>query len=138
MHPLPTKVPKILKEFINSQTLKGPVVQWIAPIAIGGSFLSPFPAMCFVYIIQSEADDTFYVGYTRNLSERLDFHNDPKINSGVTRHKIPWKYFYTLKAPNCKVAIKIEKHIKRMKSQSYINNLKKYPEMGQKLLKKYS
>ncbi len=94
--------------------------------------------MYFVYIIQSDTDNSFYVGFTQDLEKRLDFHNDPEMNKGVTRHKIPWKYFFVLKTTNKTTAIKIEKHIKRMKSQLYIANLKKYPEMGEKLLKKYS
>ena len=51
---------------------------------------------------------------------------------------MPWRYFFTIRVPDKSTAIKIEKHIKRMKSQSYILNLKKYPEMSEKLLKKYS
>ena len=94
--------------------------------------------MCFVYIIQSEVDDSFYVGYSMDLKIRLVFHNDPAKNQGITRHKIPWRIFYALKTPNRTTAIKIERHIKRMKSKSYIENLRKYPEIGEKLLKKYS
>jgi putative endonuclease len=94
--------------------------------------------MLFVYIIQSEVDNSFYVGFTKDLAMRLEFHNDPERNIGVTRHKIPWRYFHTIKTPCKSIAIKIEKHIKRMKSHSYIINLKKYPEMSEKLLKKYS
>jgi len=94
--------------------------------------------MCFVYIIQSEVDDSFYVGFTQDLIKRLEFHNDPETNQGVTRLKMPWRYFYVLETNNKSIAIKIERHIKRMKSKSYILNLKKYPEMSEKLLKKYS
>jgi putative endonuclease len=32
---------------------------------------------------------------------------------------------------------KIEKHIKRMKSKTFIENLKKYPELIEKLKRKY-
>ncbi len=35
-------------------------------------------------------------------------------------------------------ALAIEKHIKAMKSKIYIHNLKKYPEMIDKLLLKYA
>ena len=94
--------------------------------------------MYFFYIIQSKIDHSFYVGHTQDLKQRLEFHNDPQLNQGVTRHKIPWKYFFSLETPDKSIAIKIEKHIKRMKSHRYISNLKKYPEMSEKLLKKYS
>jgi putative endonuclease len=36
------------------------------------------------------------------------------------------------------VAGKIEIHIKKMKSRSYLINLSKYPEIGQKLITKFS
>ncbi len=36
------------------------------------------------------------------------------------------------------MAGKIENHIKKMKSKKYIKDLKKYPEIAQKLIKKYS
>ncbi len=35
-------------------------------------------------------------------------------------------------------ALKIEKHIKNIKSKKYIHDCAKYPEISQKLLKKYS
>ena len=135
-----TKVPKILKSIHKFADPFGPVVQWIAPIAIGGSFLHYFQVaeLYFVYIIQSEVDRSFYIGFTQNLIKRLELHNDSELNQGVTRHKIPWRYFFTIRVPDKSTAIKIEKHIKRMKSQSFILNLKKYPEMSEKLFKKYS
>ena len=34
-------------------------------------------------------------------------------------------------------ALAIEKHIKKMKSKIYIENLTRYPEMSNKLIKKY-
>ena len=78
----------------------GRQVQWIAPIAIGGSFL-PFPniskfKMYFVYVIRSLKNDSFYIGRTANLSERLNFHNSTDKNVGVTRMNIPWEYFFVL------------------------------------------
>jgi putative endonuclease len=89
-------------------------------------------------VIQTDIDDSFYVGHTQNLEKRLEYHNDFDLNEGVTRLKIPWKYYFILETHSKSSAIKIEKHIKRMKSQAYIVNLKKYPELGEKLLKKYS
>jgi len=56
----------------------------------------------------------------------------------VTRKKIPWEYFIILEVESKAVALRIEKHIKNMKSRVYIQNLKKYPELAQNLIKKYS
>ena len=68
----------------------------------------------------------------------MKYHNSRCKNIGVTRNKIPWKYFYFLEVKNSFIAVKIELHIKRMKSRNYIENLKKYPEISEKLIKKYS
>ncbi|QBA63131.1 GIY-YIG nuclease family protein [Muriicola soli] len=94
--------------------------------------------MYYVYVIQSGLDDSFYIGKTSNLEERLLFHNTPELNKGITKRKIPWKYFFILEIGDLRLAGKIENHIKRMKSRKYIQDLKKYPEITQKLIKKYS
>ena len=94
--------------------------------------------MNYVYIIQSKLDQSFYIGKTSNLEKRLDFHNSYVLNIGITRRKIPWEYYHILEMEDAAIATRIEQHIKRMKSRKYIENLKKYPEMTEKLLKKYS
>jgi putative endonuclease len=94
--------------------------------------------MYYVYIIQSKVDGSFYIGRTSDLTLRLVYHNSPILNKGVTHRKIPWRYFYVLEVNNSAVAAQIERHIKKMKSVRYIRNLVKYPELGEKLIKKYS
>ena len=92
----------------------------------------------YVYVIKSSKDDSFYIGRTSTLEERLKYHNSTHKNIGVTRRNIPWNYHYTLEVESSIIASKIEKHIKRMKSRRYLKNLAKYPEIGEKLVKKYS
>ncbi|UWX55237.1 GIY-YIG nuclease family protein [Maribacter litopenaei] len=94
--------------------------------------------MYFVYVIRSIKDGTFYIGKTANLESRLAFHNDIERNIGFTKGKIPWEYFFTLAVADSLVAGKIENHIKKMKSRRYLINLAKYPEIGQKLITKFS
>ncbi len=94
--------------------------------------------MHFVYVIESMKDGSFYIGKTANLEDRLRRHNYGELNHGITKRKMPWKYFFTLQVRNSKIAGKIENHIKRMKSRIYILNLAKYPEISQKLIEKYS
>ncbi|NER09707.1 GIY-YIG nuclease family protein [Muriicola jejuensis] len=94
--------------------------------------------MHFVYIIHSTIDGSYYIGESSNVSQRLLLHNSKELNIGKSRLKMPWELFFVLETENRTVALKIEKHIKRMKSRKYIQDLKKYPEIGQKLLKKYS
>ncbi|WP_422082407.1 GIY-YIG nuclease family protein [Ulvibacterium sp.] len=92
----------------------------------------------YVYVIQSLKDDSYYIGRTSNLKKRLKFHNSVELNTGITRLRKPWGYFYTLEVETSSLADKIEKHIKKMKSRKYILNLKKYPEISRKLIEKYS
>lgn len=94
--------------------------------------------MYFVYVIESLKDKSFYIGKTSDLDNRLAWHNSEELNQGVTKRKIPWKYFYTLEVDNSKIAGKIESHIKKMKNRKYILNLERYPEIAQKLIERYS
>jgi putative endonuclease len=91
-----------------------------------------------MYIIQSLVDQSFYIGWTSDLANRILLHNSGNFNKGITRLKIPWEYFFILEVPDKKVAIKIERHIKSMKSRKYIHDLKRYPEIGRRLIEKYS
>ena len=94
--------------------------------------------MFYFYIIQSKVDESFYIGRTSDLTLRLLYHNSPILNKGVTLRKIPWRYFYVMEVHTATIAAQIERHIKKMKSARYIRNLVKYPEIGEKLIKKYS
>lgn len=48
-----------------------------------------------------------------------------------------WAIFHTIKCDDIKQARAIKSHIKRMKSAVYIKNLKKYPEISEKLKSRY-
>jgi putative endonuclease len=47
----------------------------------------------FVYILQSEIDESYYVGSCGDLGERLRRHNEGR--SLYTKTKLPWKLVYT-------------------------------------------
>ena len=83
-------------------------------------------------------DGSFYTGITSAPDVRLRFHNSKRLNKGVTKRKMPWEYYLILRVNRKYTALRIERHIKRMKSRIYIQNLKKYPEMVENLIKKYS
>jgi len=97
-----------------------------------------FREMHYVYIIRSLKSDKFYVGETPDVILRLAFHNDPEKNTNSTKSGIPWEIFFVLELNNRVVARKIELHIKKMKSREYLMNFKKYPEMSDKLISKYT
>lgn len=48
--------------------------------------------MYFVYLLQSEMDDSFYVGYSTDVTRRLQEHNEGE--SRYTSKKRPWKLVY--------------------------------------------
>ena len=94
--------------------------------------------MATVYIIFSETLNKFYIGYTTDTVEsRLEKHNSLHWENKYTAKGIPWTLFLKIECQSVTHALKIEKHIKQMKSKIYILNLKKYPEMIQKLVDKH-
>ena len=75
----------------------------------------------FLYIIQSVADSSYYVGYTHDLRLRLEHHNAGWTMS--TKAKRPWKIVYSERCASKSDAIRREAYIKRMKSRTYIESL---------------
>ncbi|WP_347374370.1 GIY-YIG nuclease family protein [Aequorivita sp. Q41] len=90
----------------------------------------------WVYILHSKKLSKFYTGYTSNLDVRFTFHQNPESRK-FTYRADDWEIFYKIKCQSQKQAIAIESHIKKMKSKTYIQNLKKYPEISIKLLQKF-
>ena len=48
--------------------------------------------MYYVYVLLSQKDRSFYIGYTSNLKARLNSHNKGENKS--TKHKIPYKLIF--------------------------------------------
>ena len=76
-----------------------------------------------VYILYSQSIDRFYIGYTSNFNQRLNFHNSP-LNKIWTKRGQPWEEFLTIDKLPKSHAIRIEKYLKSMKSKVYIKDLK--------------
>jgi len=66
--------------------------------------------MFYVYVLQSEKDNKFYVGYTNDLKSRLKLHNEGKIIS--TRNRQPIKLVYYEGSLNRQDALHREKYLK--------------------------
>ena len=77
--------------------------------------------MWYTYIIYSEKLDRFYIGYTDNLSWRLERHNQGW--GRFTKGGIPWELVYFEKYQTKQEALKREREIKSKKSRKYIENL---------------
>ena len=74
----------------------------------------------FVYIIQSEIDNTYYKGFTENPEQRIRQHNNGE--SRYTSTKMPWKLVYLEEFETKREALIREKKIKRFNSQ-YLKGL---------------
>ncbi|WP_221418107.1 GIY-YIG nuclease family protein, partial [Fulvivirga kasyanovii] len=92
--------------------------------------------MYSVYILYSEKLSKFYIGYSSNVLSRQDYHNS-EANVIWTSKGKPWQAYFVISDLSESQAIRIEKHIKKMKSRKYIENLKKYPEIVEKLRARY-
>ena len=79
----------------------------------------------YIYILQSKKDGMFYTGYTNNLQERLQLHNDGKVVS--TKNRIPLKLVYFEGCLNQQDATHREKYLKSSWGKRYIKErLKNY------------
>ena len=74
-----------------------------------------------VYILQSEANGTYYIGSTADLNERLQRHNQGR--SRYTKTGIPWKIVHTEQFDTRSQATQRERQIKKRKSREYIEAL---------------
>lgn len=93
--------------------------------------------MFYIYIIHSKSIDKFYVGQTLDIKQRISEHNSSRYSGSYTKVSSDWKLFFSICCENRTQAIKIESHIKKMKSRKYFENLKKFPDISQKIINKY-
>lgn len=92
------------------------------------------------YILWSPTLRSYYIGSTTtSVTERLSRHNTSYYGKKSYSSKASdWEVFHTISCRSKSQMLKIEKHIKSMKSKVYIENLKTYPEISLKLLDRYS
>ena len=92
-----------------------------------------------VYILFSPSLNRYYIGFTQEpIQTRLHLHNTSGYGkSRYTSTVDDWQVFYVIECICKNQGINIERHIKRMKSKVYIQNLKKYPEIQEKLKSRY-
>ena len=74
----------------------------------------------YVYALQSDKDNNFYVGFTINLTRRIKEHNNGKVISTKTR--IPFKLVYWEGCLSQQDATKREKYLKSSWEKRYIKN----------------
>ena len=95
--------------------------------------------MMACYIIYSTSLDRFYTAITQeSMENRLEIHNKSGYGDHYTSQSSDWEIFLIIPCISVSLSIKIVRHIKKMKSKLYIQNLKKYPERVEKILIKNS
>ena len=77
--------------------------------------------MFYVYILQSQKVDRYYIGYSELPDRRLIAHNSGKVKS--TRNFRPWKKVYQEKFESEPQAIRRERYLKSLKSKIFIREL---------------
>lgn len=80
-----------------------------------------FVSMAHVYILYSQSVDTYYIGSTINLKDRLFRHNSGR--SKYTKRCIPWTLVYVKEYATKAEACKEEYRLKAEKSRKYIEQL---------------
>jgi putative endonuclease len=92
----------------------------------------------FCYIIYSKSINRYYTGYTSDIIERLDLHNRGYFGRKTYTHRSSdWEVYLLIPCKTIGQAVNVETSIKKMKSRKYIENLKKYPELVEKLMKHF-
>jgi putative endonuclease len=90
------------------------------------------------YILYSQTLETFYVGESESVEDRLKQHNSGLFDRAFTSQATDWTIFLVLNCNDRGHARRIESHIKEMKSKVYFRNLEKYPEMREKLILRFA
>ncbi len=94
--------------------------------------------MASVYILYSKSIERFYTGSCFDLLDRLEQHKNKVYEKSFTAKADDWELFFSIDGLAYKQARAIEAHIKKMKKNIYIQNLKKYPEMLEKLRQRFA
>lgn len=74
----------------------------------------------YVYVLRSDKDNNFYVGYTSDLKQRVNQHNEGKVVS--TKNRMPLRLVYFEGCLNQQDATKREKYLKTAWGKKYIKN----------------
>ena len=81
--------------------------------------------MHYTYVLQSEKDFKFYVGYTKDLKLRFEQHTKGIVDS--TKDRRPLKLIYYEACENHQDATKREKYLKTYNGRRFLQNrLKSY------------
>ena len=75
----------------------------------------------YVYILQSDRNQRYYIGFTHNVETRLIYHNSGKVTA--TRNKGPWVIKYLQEYPDEIMAKRVEYKLKQLKNKTIIDRI---------------
>ena len=93
--------------------------------------------MASVYVLYSNTLNRYYIGSCKDLTYRIDQHINKDFTNAFTAKVQDWTLYFYIDELEYKQARMIEQHIKKMKSSTYVKNLKQYPKIIKKLIEKY-
>jgi len=93
--------------------------------------------MAIVYILYSKKMDRYYTGSCLDLEIRMIEHRDRTFKDSYTSKADDWELVFSIENLSYESARKVEAHIKKMKSKKYIENIKMYPELREKLVRRF-
>jgi putative endonuclease len=76
--------------------------------------------MHFTYVLLSNKDHKFYIGYTSDLDKRINAHQEGEVQS--TKSRRPFQLVYYEACNNQKDAIHREKYFKSGFGRRFLNN----------------
>jgi len=81
--------------------------------------------MYYTYVLKSDTDGKFYVGFTKDLKLRFEQHNRGMVES--TKKRVPFNLIYYEACLNKKDAIRREKYLKTYNGRRFVHKrLKTY------------
>jgi putative endonuclease len=72
----------------------------------------------FIYVLRSQKDNSFYIGQTNNIGDRLARHNSGRSLS--TKSKRPWELIYQKDFTTRSEAVLFERKLKSFKNRDYL------------------
>lgn len=95
-------------------------------LKINSTLLNDFKFVYYyIYVLQSDRDKNFYVGYTENLKSRFKEHCNGRVNS--TKNRKPLKLIYSECCLDKKDATHRERYLKTYLGKQFLRNrLKSY------------
>ena len=79
--------------------------------------------MFFVYILQSEKTEQYYIGHTHDPEKRLKEHNESLMDTYTSKHR-PWQLKAKISVGEDRGdAMRVEKYIKGRKSREFIEKI---------------